>query len=315
MATKRLKALSTLAAAKPPIVSAATAPLPSSAGLPLTYEQRVWASSPSALLCGVDEAGRGPLAGPVVAAACVALPPGSWSGGAPLPLAGVNDSKQVDEAAREALFPTLLGHPALCFGVSVVDHAAIDRVNILAAAMLAMERAVAAARAAAAARLALPPPPTAAALPAADAVDWAAAGAARPAPLKAPPPGVRRDTALHTVFIDGPRCPARIAEAAAGGYEGGGATGGGGSRKRGRGQGAAEPPPLAPSAGTVVDAAVDGTLVKRLGPIFTAQPVIGGDGKVFLIAAGACVCHLLVTIFPVLPFPPPLQPPPPPLSS
>jgi len=257
MATKRLKALSTLAAAKPPIVSAATAPLPSSAGLPLTYEQRVWASSPSALLCGVDEAGRGPLAGPVVAAACVALPPGSWSGGAPLPLAGVNDSKQVDEAAREALFPTLLGHPALCFGVSVVDHAAIDRVNILAAAMLAMERAVAAARAAAAARLALPPPPTAAALPAADAVDWAAAGAARPAPLKAPPPGVRRDTALHTVFIDGPRCPARIAEAAAGGYEGGGATGGGGSRKRGRGQGAAEPPPLAPSAGTVVDAAVD----------------------------------------------------------
>jgi len=295
MATKRLQALSALAkpAAAAITSSAATAATAATSSLPLTYEQRVWAASPHALLCGVDEAGRGPLAGPVVAAACVALPPALWSG-PPLPLPGVNDSKQVDEAAREALFPALLAHPALCFGVSVVDHAAVDRVNVLAAAMLAMERAVAAARAAAAARLALPLPPhaSAAGLPAADAVDWAAAGAAAPPPLRKPPPGVRADAALHTVFIDGPRCPTRIAEAAGGGYEGGGGGGGGAPRKRGRAAegGAAAGAPAAASAGTVVDAAVDAGLRERLGPVFTAQPVIGGDGKVFLIAAGALPC-------------------------
>jgi hypothetical protein len=91
MATKRLKALSARAS-KPGSLAAASA-APSS--LPLSYEQRVWAASPHALLCGVDEAGRGPLAGPVAVAAVILdparLPRGLAPRRAPLATLGPSD--------------------------------------------------------------------------------------------------------------------------------------------------------------------------------------------------------------------------------
>lgn len=82
---------------------------------------------------GIDEAGRGPLAGPVVAAACL-LP-------ADLALPGVNDSKKLTEKRREALFPQV-AEQALAWGIGVVDHGRIDEVNILNATFEAMRLAV-----------------------------------------------------------------------------------------------------------------------------------------------------------------------------
>ena len=90
--------------------------------------------SPTGLVAGVDEAGRGPLAGPVVAAACI-LP-------ADVVLPGVNDSKKLDEQQREALFAKLTGDPRVSYAVSVTDHRKIDEVNILQATMLSMAEAV-----------------------------------------------------------------------------------------------------------------------------------------------------------------------------
>lgn len=91
---------------------------------------------------GVDEAGRGPLAGPVVAAACI-LP-------ADAELPGVNDSKKLSEKKREAAFERVR-QVALGFGVGVVDAARIDQINILQATFEAMRLAVAEAQAMAAA--------------------------------------------------------------------------------------------------------------------------------------------------------------------
>lgn len=93
---------------------------------------------------GVDEAGRGPLAGPVVAAACI-LPEGAA-------LTGVNDSKQLTEKQREAAFGPIQ-ETALGWGIGVVDAARIDEINILQATFEAMAQAVEAARAMAALRL------------------------------------------------------------------------------------------------------------------------------------------------------------------
>lgn len=174
------------------------------AELDLTFERRVWAIDASALVCGVDEAGRGPLAGPVVAAACIVLPPALWGGDASSqPIGGVCDSKEMSEESREELFPKLLQSGALVFGCSCIDHAAIDRVNILNASMLAMERAVCAAREALVARLGGSALKPVAGLPADDALY----GPSGPTPLKisvAAAKGLLRKN-LHTVFIDGPK--------------------------------------------------------------------------------------------------------------
>ncbi len=86
------------------------------------------------LIAGLDEAGRGPLAGPVVAAAVV-LPEG-------LLIPGLKDSKQVPEAGRERLF-IAIREQAVCFGVGIVDERTIDRVNIYQATILAMQQALA----------------------------------------------------------------------------------------------------------------------------------------------------------------------------
>ena len=84
------------------------------------------------LVCGVDEAGRGPLAGPVFAAAVI-LPPDTL-------IEGVNDSKKLSEKKREALFD-IICEKALAYGIAAADHSEIDDINILNATCLAMRRA------------------------------------------------------------------------------------------------------------------------------------------------------------------------------
>lgn len=86
-------------------------------------------------ICGVDEAGRGPLAGPVYAAA-VMLPHG-------LEIPGLDDSKKLSEKKREELFEVITGS-ALAYGIASASVEEIERLNILGATYLAMNRAVAA---------------------------------------------------------------------------------------------------------------------------------------------------------------------------
>lgn len=83
-------------------------------------------------IAGVDEVGRGPLAGPVVAAAVILYRPGNFK--------GLNDSKQVEPELRETLFFEILR--CSVFGLGVVDEATIDKINIYQASRLAMKRAV-----------------------------------------------------------------------------------------------------------------------------------------------------------------------------
>jgi ribonuclease HII len=87
----------------------------------------------SCLLCGVDEAGRGPLAGPVLAAAVV-VEKGVY-------IDGVFDSKQLSSAEREKLFDEIMGN-AICCGIGLCDSTEIDSLNIYQATILAMSRAV-----------------------------------------------------------------------------------------------------------------------------------------------------------------------------
>ncbi len=86
-------------------------------------------------LCGLDEAGRGPLAGPVYAA-CVILKPGAE-------IPGLNDSKKLTEKRREAVFEDILGNSKAWFGIGSASPEEIDRINILQATFLAMNRAYA----------------------------------------------------------------------------------------------------------------------------------------------------------------------------
>lgn len=88
---------------------------------------------PDALVAGVDEAGRGPLAGPVVAAAVIL--------DEQKPIKGLADSKQLTAARREKLYDAILAN-ALCCSVGQASVEEIDRLNILHATMLAMRRAV-----------------------------------------------------------------------------------------------------------------------------------------------------------------------------
>ncbi len=85
-------------------------------------------------VAGVDEAGRGPLAGPVVAAACFLKSPHLFP--------GINDSKQLSPFRRRALFQDLTTHSALCYGVGIIEPEEIDSINILQATLKAMRSAV-----------------------------------------------------------------------------------------------------------------------------------------------------------------------------
>ncbi len=92
-------------------------------------------------LAGVDEAGRGPLAGPVVAAAAI-LPEEWLEDDLPEPLSRLNDSKKLTEKVREELFGVITASPAIEFGVSIVDAGVIDEINILQATHRAMNDAL-----------------------------------------------------------------------------------------------------------------------------------------------------------------------------
>ena len=148
----------------------------------LEFERDLW-SREFTLVAGVDEAGRGPLAGPVVAAAVIlpatwATPPpktpltpslspsdgervaegrvrgfrtakdssnsnGTFSGGFDPRLVDLNDSKQLTEAQRENFFQIITTHPDLSYAIAIVDAATIDRINILQATHRAMNEALA----------------------------------------------------------------------------------------------------------------------------------------------------------------------------
>lgn len=96
------------------------------------YERKAKATG-HRVIAGIDEAGRGPLAGPVVAA-CVVLPEDHG-------LLGLDDSKKIPEARREQLFEQIYDR-ALAVGVGVADHSEIDQINILNATKEAMKRAI-----------------------------------------------------------------------------------------------------------------------------------------------------------------------------
>lgn len=84
-------------------------------------------------ICGVDEAGRGPLAGPVCAAAVI-LPPN-------LDIPGLTDSKKLSDKRRRELYPVIM-EQAISYGIGLASHEEIDEINILQATFLAMERAL-----------------------------------------------------------------------------------------------------------------------------------------------------------------------------
>lgn len=102
---------------------------------PLTYEfEEAAAEAGFPVVCGIDEAGRGPLCGPVVAAACI-LPAG-------LVLPGLNDSKKLTPAARDRLYDEITAN-AVAYAIAEGSVEEIDTLNILEATLLAMRRAVA----------------------------------------------------------------------------------------------------------------------------------------------------------------------------
>ena len=84
------------------------------------------------ILAGVDEAGRGPLAGPVVAAACII----------DIDIPGINDSKKLTPVQRRHLFERLTSEEKVIYGVGIVDHTVIDEINILQATIRAMIEAL-----------------------------------------------------------------------------------------------------------------------------------------------------------------------------
>ena len=105
------------------------------------FERVLWLQNLTRV-AGVDEAGRGPLAGPVVAAA--AILPSRWGEtGLPAGLAGLNDSKQLTEAQREKYFTFITSCGEITFAIALVDAAVIDEINILQATHRAMNDALA----------------------------------------------------------------------------------------------------------------------------------------------------------------------------
>ena len=95
--------------------------------------EQSWFDRGVEIICGVDEAGRGPLAGPVCAAAVI-LPPN-------IQIPGLDDSKKLSDKRRRELFP-VIKESAVAYGIAFADHNEIDEINILQATYLAMERAM-----------------------------------------------------------------------------------------------------------------------------------------------------------------------------
>ena len=95
--------------------------------------EQSWFDRGVEIICGVDEAGRGPLAGPVCAAAVI-LPRN-------IEIPGLDDSKKLSDKRRRELFP-VIKEKAIAYGIAFADHTEIDEINILQATYLAMERAI-----------------------------------------------------------------------------------------------------------------------------------------------------------------------------
>ena len=98
----------------------------------LAYEKELYQEGYT-FICGTDEAGRGPLAGPVVAAAVIL--PKNYT------LEGLNDSKKLTEKKREKFFP-IIKKDAISYGIGIVDAKTIDEINIYEASRLAMKKAI-----------------------------------------------------------------------------------------------------------------------------------------------------------------------------
>lgn len=106
----------------------------------LGFERELWQQG-TTLVAGVDEAGCGPLAGPVVAAAVV-FPHGWLETGLHSKLRGLNDSKQLSEEQREKYFDFIISHVEIHHAISVIDVEMIDRINIRQAAWRGMNQAL-----------------------------------------------------------------------------------------------------------------------------------------------------------------------------
>ena len=98
----------------------------------MEYENLLYSDSVQ-LIAGVDEAGRGPLAGPVVCAACI-IPKG-------IIFDGINDSKKLSEKKRDVLFEAIISHPKVMYSIQVVESTLIDEINILQATFWGMKKA------------------------------------------------------------------------------------------------------------------------------------------------------------------------------
>jgi len=107
----------------------------------LTYERTQWALAPNTILVGVDEAGRGCLAGPVVAGA-VYIPHARAEALYADELAALNDSKQLSPAQRDGFFEILTHDPEIAWATGQCSAAEVDTHNILVATHIAMRRAV-----------------------------------------------------------------------------------------------------------------------------------------------------------------------------
>ncbi|HZY44939.1 MAG TPA: ribonuclease HII, partial [Anaerolineae bacterium] len=104
----------------------------------MKHERRLMRNGYS-LIAGIDEAGRGAWAGPVVAGAVILNPEARASSRSPLH--GVNDSKQLTASQREALFPIII-NACIAYGIGSAQSAEIDSIGILPATRLAMQRAI-----------------------------------------------------------------------------------------------------------------------------------------------------------------------------
>jgi ribonuclease HII len=114
-----------------PVDESSASTISSSYSIPSQEDE---ANAKNIFIAGVDEAGRGPLAGPLAVAAVILDPDH--------PIAGLNDSKKLSEAKREALYPQIIEH-ALAYCIVLIETDEIDRLNIFQATMAGMSRAVA----------------------------------------------------------------------------------------------------------------------------------------------------------------------------
>ena len=109
----------------------------------ITEERKLWKQGYRSVAC-IDEAGRGPLAGPVVAAACVILrfPKFEPSNLGNLRMLNLRDSKKLSPKRREEIYAKVLTHHAIQWGIGIVSEKVIDKINIFQATQLAMRKAL-----------------------------------------------------------------------------------------------------------------------------------------------------------------------------